>query len=457
MVEFTGERIVPGKVDADLYNEHVSRYHFASTLAHERHCLDAGCGLGYGTHLLATNALSATGVDIHIDTALSARECNPLTRATYSAADVSALPFGDQTFGLTVSFEVIEHLSNWRDFVREIARVTAATGIALISTPNRDYYAESRGESGPNPFHQHEFSFAEFQAALEEVFPFVVLFGQNIVPAISFFNSTSNGLSSGHAPDSPREVAEAQFYVAVCSASPLPAIQDFTYVTSTGNVLMERARHIHLLEDELQLKARWLEEARSSLEALHEAHRLLEEEHRERSAWALTATTDLEARNRELAATLDAKCAELSKTVDLLHQAETTVAERSAWAKGLDDHNQTLRARIAQLETSLHAVSETLASSIAKSESLTDQVEALFTALDDNQHLRYREMNLLAEILGLNDNAEALTITDIANHVRAHIGRSEERAALIDAVATSRWLRIGRLLGVGPNLGQPSS
>lgn len=457
MVEFTGERIIPGKVDADLYNEHVSRYHFASTLSRGRHCLDAGCGLGYGTDLLAADALSATGVDVHVDTALSARECNPLTRATYSAADVSALPFADQTFGLTVSFEVIEHLSNWRDFVREIARVTAATGIALISTPNRDYYAESRGESGPNPFHQHEFSFTEFEAALEEAFPFVELFGQNIVPAISFFHGASDGLSSGHAPNSPREVAEAQFYIAVCSASPLPAIQDFTYVSSTGNVLMERARHIHLLEEELHLKARWLEEARSSLEALHEAHRLLEDEHRERSSWALAATTDLETRNRELAATLDAKCAELSETVDLLHQSETTVAERSTWAKGLDEHNQTLRARIAQLEAALHAASETLANSIAKSERLADHVEALSTALDDNQHLRHREMNLLADILGLNDTAKELTITDIANHLRGQLARSEEREALIKAIASSRWLRLGRLLGVGPHLGQPSS
>ena len=58
--------------------------------------------------------------------------------------------------------------------------------VLLISTPNRDYYEESRGASGPNPFHRHEFTFAEFAVALGAVFPHVRIWTQNHAGAIVF-------------------------------------------------------------------------------------------------------------------------------------------------------------------------------------------------------------------------------------------------------------------------------
>ena len=45
-------------------------------------------------------------------------------------------------------------------------RVLAPGGQLVISTPNKLYYAESRQQSGPNPFHTHEFELEEFRAAL---------------------------------------------------------------------------------------------------------------------------------------------------------------------------------------------------------------------------------------------------------------------------------------------------
>ena len=52
-VEFTGERVIPGQVDADLLNEHLARYAFAARLARGKRVLDAGCGAGYGAAELA--------------------------------------------------------------------------------------------------------------------------------------------------------------------------------------------------------------------------------------------------------------------------------------------------------------------------------------------------------------------------------------------------------------------
>src|SRR5438046_2659887 len=63
LAEFTGERVIPGQVDADLLNEHVARYAFAARLAAGRHVLDAGCGAGYGSAELAVTADRVTGMD----------------------------------------------------------------------------------------------------------------------------------------------------------------------------------------------------------------------------------------------------------------------------------------------------------------------------------------------------------------------------------------------------------
>ena len=64
-----------------------------------------------------------------------------------------------------VAFEVIEHLEDWRDFLREVRRVLAPRGQFIVSTPNKLYYTESRGATGANPFHVHEFDFEEFRAS----------------------------------------------------------------------------------------------------------------------------------------------------------------------------------------------------------------------------------------------------------------------------------------------------
>ena len=46
--EFTGERVIPGQVNEDLWAEHIARYAFASRFAAHSRVLDAGCGAGYG-------------------------------------------------------------------------------------------------------------------------------------------------------------------------------------------------------------------------------------------------------------------------------------------------------------------------------------------------------------------------------------------------------------------------
>src|SRR5262245_38899847 len=71
---FTGERLV---ADDPLFAADISRHLVAYRFAQERVAgkavLDAGCGDGYGTNLLAASAASAVGVDRAADTIEVAR------------------------------------------------------------------------------------------------------------------------------------------------------------------------------------------------------------------------------------------------------------------------------------------------------------------------------------------------------------------------------------------------
>src|SRR5581483_2249703 len=64
LLEFTGERVVPGQVHDDLWNEHFSRYAWAGRFAAGRRVLDAGCGAGYGRVELGATAAGVVGIDL---------------------------------------------------------------------------------------------------------------------------------------------------------------------------------------------------------------------------------------------------------------------------------------------------------------------------------------------------------------------------------------------------------
>ena len=163
-MEFTGERVVPGKVESDLLNEHLSRYYFASRFASSRSVLDLGCGSGYGSAILARSARYVIAVDISSEAISYARQSYPQPGIHYLIANCSRLPISTGSLDLVVCFEVVEHLNEQQQLLEETARVLKPDGLLVISTPNRLYYTEERREL--NPYHTREFNFDEFSSYL---------------------------------------------------------------------------------------------------------------------------------------------------------------------------------------------------------------------------------------------------------------------------------------------------
>jgi SAM-dependent methyltransferase len=186
-LEFTGERLIiePGRAWfwERIAAEHVTRYLFAVKRIAGLRVLDAACGTGYGSSILARAAASVTGVDNDPTTiAFASRRWGSASTA-FVMADVQRLPFAGGSFDAIVSFETIEHVPDPERFLSECARVLVAGGRLVISTPSRDVYNWISFPDGHgNPFHPSEMTPAEFAAALRRGFRIDEMYGQIHVP-----------------------------------------------------------------------------------------------------------------------------------------------------------------------------------------------------------------------------------------------------------------------------------
>jgi len=180
-LEFTGERIVPGKTAEALFREHEERYVFAAQYVPGKDVLDVACGSGVGTSFLQeAGALSALGLDI--DPAAVAYAKERYKNCRFAQCDATNLILPDGCVDVVVSFETLEHISDQRKFLNECRRVLRPGGLLICSTPNR---ALSRW-SPRNPFHAAELYPREFQTMMTELFPAVEIFSQRNRAVMSY-------------------------------------------------------------------------------------------------------------------------------------------------------------------------------------------------------------------------------------------------------------------------------
>jgi len=165
---FTGERFTP-EVRGAIWYEHWHRYAVVAPLAAGKRVLDAACGEGYGSVLLAQSATHVTGIDIDPAAVAHARARYPRANLEYAEASVTALPLADASIDLVVSFETIEHLAGQEAMLDEFRRVLAPAGALVLSSPNRPVYNEASG--GSNHYHVKELDRAELHALLAPRFP----------------------------------------------------------------------------------------------------------------------------------------------------------------------------------------------------------------------------------------------------------------------------------------------
>lgn len=159
-----------------VYLKHLALYRFASRYAAGKRVLDLGCGEGYGSDALAHTAHFVVAADRDVETVRHARQKYVRTNLAFVVCDAQALPFCAESFATIVSIEVIEHIPNVRKYLEEIKRVSIATGVAIISTPNR-VLRLLPFQKPWNRFHLREYDARGLARAVGAVFPRVELRG----------------------------------------------------------------------------------------------------------------------------------------------------------------------------------------------------------------------------------------------------------------------------------------
>lgn len=244
-LEFTGERFVPG-VRGEIWMEHWHRYHFAASLAAGKRVVDAACGAGYGSALLARTAASVTGADISAEAVAHARGAYAgASNLSFVEAPCTKLPLPDASADLFVSFETVEHIAEQEDFLDEIARVLAPEGLLLLSCPNKAEYSDRRGFT--NEFHVKELYRDALEALVERRFAHRRWFGQRP----SFFSviapepRTAHGQFAEIAETAPDEAGasfrDPLYFIVAASAS----ARTIGELPATLSVLADRDDWVH--------------------------------------------------------------------------------------------------------------------------------------------------------------------------------------------------------------------
>lgn len=91
--------------------------------------VDVGCGEGRFTRALGALGFEATGVDRSEKLLAAARDADPDGR--YEVAEAHALPVADASAGLVLCVNVLMHVVELDETLREFARVLAAGGVLV--------------------------------------------------------------------------------------------------------------------------------------------------------------------------------------------------------------------------------------------------------------------------------------------------------------------------------------
>lgn len=482
-MEFTGERVIPGQVDVDLWNEHLARYAFAARVALDTlnlrqlaavetaalsalesageagaageapaarlRILDAGCGSGYGAAYLASlgPSFDVVGIDNNYAALEYARQNYSAENLSFVRGDCLAMEFAECEFDMVVALEVIEHLSDPSAFLKEAARVLAPAGRLVVSTPNRRYYSEERGYA--NPFHAREYDANEFDALLEQFFAERAFFVQNHTAAVTFYprkagipeNSPGEGASvEFDAP--PAAEDQAHFLVGICSSRSLAFAAPFVFVPSAGNVLREREHHIRKVEQdlgalqeatqrELEERKRWAEWQQVELAERDQTIRRQQAEHEEAVAWA----RGLEAELAEARRILDERQQELEKS--------------NEWARSLDRERERLAGIAAELSEIAAARHADIEAKVAWARSLEADVAAAREAQAKLQSEFEERTAWALRLQAEREQWEAQAAERTAWAQKVDIELEADRADL-RLIFGSLWYRVGKNLRLSP-------
>jgi 2-polyprenyl-3-methyl-5-hydroxy-6-metoxy-1,4-benzoquinol methylase len=136
-----GERQAASTLDG-IRQDHVARYEFAlNFLSEGALVLDVGCGVGYGSFILATRSRCTKILAIDIDGGAIryARVFYRHPKIHYLKADCYKVNLFAKGVDTVICFETIEHLEEDSLFLKKIYEAIKAGGRLVLSAPNQAF------------------------------------------------------------------------------------------------------------------------------------------------------------------------------------------------------------------------------------------------------------------------------------------------------------------------------
>ena len=156
----TAERVSREASDNFVFQRSLLAYHAAAQRI-SGDVLEIGTGAGYGIEVVAPRARSF----VTIDKLAPAPEPTQLPNVEFRQATVPPLPFANDSFDFVISFQVIEHIKQDLELVREVKRVLRPGGKFIVTTPNAPMSLTR------NPWHIREYTAAELRSLLSAAIP----------------------------------------------------------------------------------------------------------------------------------------------------------------------------------------------------------------------------------------------------------------------------------------------
>jgi 2-polyprenyl-3-methyl-5-hydroxy-6-metoxy-1,4-benzoquinol methylase len=353
---FTGERYVPGQGGAQIAYEHLHRYFFAAQWAKEKTVLDVATGTGYGASVLSRFARRVSAVDLDYSAVQFARARFGSASLQFCQADALHLPFQTSSMNLVVAFEVLEHVSDQKGLVGEIARVVRSDGLGLISTPDKATYTDARDYS--NPYHVHELYREEFLELLVEHFEHVQLMTQQVRAGSLILSQPESGREGDIVvegpPESERTPSPPLYLLALCSDEKLPAIPGASaFLDPTDYLFEEWSRESDRLNREIETLGKWGKTLEGTVKSTEQSlsHTLAEVKLRDEIIESLKATVS--ARDETIQGLYQEMKREISNRDEALLQLQSAFEDRSRWAIQLNEEVKKLKEHLELIQQAL--------------------------------------------------------------------------------------------------------
>jgi len=160
---------------------HFARYSFTVPDVVSKRVLDIGCGVGYGSRFLAERgAVSVVGIDYSDQALKIARHRFSHDRVEYRVDDAERLANVEEMFDVIIAFDVLERMHEPERMFKRCLRLLNPGGLFFCSTPNADLSKKREDGTPENPFHVREYRIDEFSRILDQWFPQVDVFGQDL-------------------------------------------------------------------------------------------------------------------------------------------------------------------------------------------------------------------------------------------------------------------------------------